>query len=86
MNRNNLLHTMYNCKYYIVFSPKYRRKEIYRKLRADIGKNIKIFMKKKRNNNNIRRILYGPFIEIILQYSISEIMGYSKDKSSLMIF
>ena len=35
---NSLSHTKWNCKYHIIFSPKYRRKEIYGKLKTDIGK------------------------------------------------
>ena len=34
---SSLSHTKWNCKYHIVFIPKYRRKAIYGKLRADIG-------------------------------------------------
>ncbi|WP_017728157.1 transposase, partial [Halalkalibacterium ligniniphilum] len=34
---NSLSHTRWNCKYHIVFIPKYRRKVIYGKLRKDIG-------------------------------------------------
>lgn len=40
-DNNSLSHTMWNCKYHIVFTPKYRRKEINGKLRADIGKIIR---------------------------------------------
>ena len=38
MDDNSLAHTRWECKYHIVFAPKYRRKEIYGKLKADIGK------------------------------------------------
>lgn len=38
---SSLLHTRCNCKYHIVFIPKYRRKEIYGRLRKDIGKIIR---------------------------------------------
>ena len=38
---SSLSHTRWNCKYHIVFIPKYRRKEIYGKLRSDIGKIIR---------------------------------------------
>jgi putative transposase len=38
MDKNTLAHTTYNCKYHIVFAPKYRRMEIYGKLKVDIGK------------------------------------------------
>ena len=34
----SLSHTRWNCKYHIVFTPKYRRKVIYGKLRKDIGR------------------------------------------------
>ncbi|WP_198029835.1 transposase, partial [Bacillus sp. J33] len=37
MSDNSLSHTRWNCKYHIVFIPKYRRKVIYGKLRRDIG-------------------------------------------------
>ena len=37
-DNNSLSHTKWNCKYHIIFSPKYRRKEIYGKLKTDIGK------------------------------------------------
>jgi putative transposase len=37
MDESSLSHTRWDCKYYIVLSPKYRRKEIYGKLKKDIG-------------------------------------------------
>ena len=37
MNSNSLVHTKWNCKYHIVFAPKYRRQEIYGKVKKDIG-------------------------------------------------
>ena len=38
MDTNSLAHTKWNCKYHIVFAPKYRRKEIYAEKRVEIGK------------------------------------------------
>ena len=38
MDKNSLAHTMWECKYHIVFAPKYRRNVIYGKLKVDIGK------------------------------------------------
>ena len=35
---SSLSHTTYECKYHIVFTPKYRRQVIYGKIRSDIGK------------------------------------------------
>ena len=42
MDNNSLSHTTWNCKYRIVFAPKYRRKVIYGKLRKDIGKILRM--------------------------------------------
>ena len=36
-DKNSLAHSSWNCKYHIVFAPKYRRMEIYGKIRKDIG-------------------------------------------------
>ena len=38
MDMNSLSHTKWECKYHIVFAPKYRRQEIYGRIKADIGK------------------------------------------------
>ena len=35
---SSLAHSKWNCKYHVVFAPKYRRMVIYSKIRADIGK------------------------------------------------
>ena len=37
IDKNSLAHSAWNCKYHIVFAPKYRRMEIYGKIRKDIG-------------------------------------------------
>lgn len=41
-DNNSLAHTKWNCKYHIVFAPKYRRQEIYGKIRVEIGKILSI--------------------------------------------
>ena len=38
MDRNSLSHTKWECKYHLVFAPKYRRQVIYGKIKADIGR------------------------------------------------
>ena len=37
LDTSSLAHTKYNCKYHIVFAPKYRRQIIYGKIKKDIG-------------------------------------------------
>ena len=41
MDNNSLAHTKWNCKYHIVFTPKYRRQIIYKQISADIGQIIR---------------------------------------------
>ena len=44
IDKNSLAHSAWNCKYHIVFAPKYRRMEIYGKIRKDIGVIIRLTM------------------------------------------
>jgi len=89
VNNNSLAHTKWNCKYHIVFAPKYRRQVIYGQIRADIGKILRELCERK--GVVIIEAEACPdhihmFVEIPPKYSVSEIMGYLKGKSSLMIF
>ena len=88
-DKNTLAHTSWRCKYHIVFAPKYRRKEIYGKCRVEIGKMIRILCQRK--GINIVEAELCPdhihmLVEIPPKYSVSQIVGYLKGKSSLMIF
>ena len=47
MDKNSLLHTTWNCKYHIVFAPKFRRQVIYGKLKTDIGKILRELCERK---------------------------------------
>ena len=89
MDKNSLAHTKWECKYHIVFAPKYRRKVIYKQIRADIGHILSELCKRK--GIEIIEAEACPdhihmFVRIPPKYSVSEIMGYLKGKSSLMIF
>ncbi len=46
MDKESLLHTRANCKYHIVFTPKYRRQVIYGQLRKDIGEILRTLSQK----------------------------------------
>ena len=89
MDKNSLAHTTWNCKYHIVFAPKYRRMAIYGKIKADIGKILRKLCEQKgitileatACSDHIHMV-----IEIPPKYSVSSVMGYLKGKSSLMIF
>ena len=88
-DKNTLAHTSWRCKYHIVFAPKYRRKETYGKYRVERGKMIRILCQRK--GINIVEAELCPdhihmLVEIPPKYSVSQIVGYLKGKSSLMIF
>lgn len=88
-DNNSLAHTRYNCKYHIVFAPKYRRKEIYGKIREDIGKILRLLCERK-GITIIEAECCPDHIHMLVgippKYSVSQIVGYLKGKSSLMIF
>ena len=89
MDKNSLAHTKRECKYHIVFAPKYRRKEIYKNIRADIGRILSELCKRKGIEIIAAEACIDHihmFVRIPPKYSVSEIMGYLKGKSSLMIF
>ena len=82
-------HTKWNCRYHIVWAPKFRRKIIYGKYRKEIG----AIIRKLCNFKEIEIVEANACIDHIHmclrippKYSVAQIMGYLKGKSSLMIF
>ena len=82
---SSLSHTRWNCKYHIVFIPKYRRKAIYGKLRADIGGILRQLCAYK-DVEIIEAHAMRDHIHMLVKIAVSSFMGYLKGKSSLMIF
>ena len=86
---NSLSHTRWNCKYHIVFAPKYRRKVFYQEKKAAIGKILRQLCEWK-GVKIIEAEAYPNhihlFVEMLPKISVSHFMGYLKGKSSLMIF
>ena len=89
LDTNSLAHTQWNCKYHIVFAPKYRRQVIYGKIKVDIGKMLRKLCEYK-GIEIIEAEACKDHIHMLVsippKYSVSQIMGYLKGKSSLMIF
>ncbi len=89
MDNESLSHTSWNCKYHIVFAPKYRRQAIYGKIKEDIGKILRMLCQRK-EIELIEGELCKDHVHMLLKippkYSVSSIVGYLKGKSSLMIF
>ena len=89
LDTNSLSHTRWNCKYHIVFAPKYRRQIIYGKLKKSIGQIIRKLCEWK--GVEILEAEACPdhihlLVTILPKMSVSSFMGYLKGKSSLMIF
>lgn len=86
---SSLSHTRWNCKYHIVFIPKYRRKAIYGKLRAEIGSILRQLCEYK-DVEIIEAHAMSDHIHMLVKIppklAVSSFMGYLKGKSSLMIF
>lgn len=86
---SGLSHTKWNCKYHIVFAPKYRRQAIYSKIKADVGKIIRKLCEVKKVEileANACPDHIHLLVEIPPNISVAQFMGYLKGKSSLMIF
>ena len=88
-NVNSLAHTMYNCKYHIVFAPKYRRMAFYGSKRLEIGKILRKLCEWKGVNIIEAEVCVDHIhmlVEIPPKYSVSGFMGFLKGKSSLIIY
>jgi putative transposase len=88
-DNDSLAHTQWNCKYHIVFAPKYRRQVIYGKIKKDIGQILRKLCEYK-GIEIIEASLCPDHIHMLVsippKMSVSSFMGYLKGKSSLMIF
>jgi REP element-mobilizing transposase RayT len=86
---NSLSHTKWECKYHIVFAPKFRRQIIYGKLKQDVA-NILSTLCKRKGVEIIEAECCRDHVHMLVRIppsiSVSSFMGYLKGKSSLMIF
>ena len=86
---NSLSHTKWNCKYHIVFAPKYRRKVFFGSNRTEVGKILGELCKWKGVkiiNAELCTNHVHMLVEIPPKMSVSSFMGFLKGKSSLMIY
>ena len=89
MNDNrSLAHTTWNCKYHIVFAPKYRRKMFYGEKREEIGKILRELCNWKEVHIIEAEVCpdhIHMLVEIPPKMSVSSFMGFLKGKSSIII-
>ncbi len=85
----SLSHSKWRCKYHIVFAPKYRRQEIYGKIKADIGTILRKLCEQK-GVEIIEAQACADHIHMMVSIppnlSVAQFVGYLKGKSALMIF
>lgn len=85
----SLAHTRWNCKYHIVFAPKYRRKEFYGEKRAAIGKILRQLCEWK-GIEIIEAEMCPDHVHMLIsippKIAVSSFMGYLKGKSSVMLY
>ena len=88
-DNQSLAHTKWNCKYHIVFAPKYRRKVFFGQKRFEIGGIIRELCRWK-GVELLSAEACPDHIHILVsippKISVSSFMGYLKGKSALMIF
>ena len=88
MSYESLSHSKWDCKYHVVFVPKYRKKVLYGKIRKFLGPVFHELAQQRRS-----KILEGHMvqdqvhmlIQIPPKYSVSEVVGYLKGKSAIAV-
>ena len=85
----SLNHTTWNCKYHIVFAPKYRRKVAYGEMRVEIGKILRelcTWKKVELLEGEVCPDHVHMLVKIPPKMSVSSFVGFHKGKSTLLIF
>lgn len=89
MDDNSLAHTRWKCQYHIVFIPKYRKKVLFGKIRAEVQEIIRTLCRYKKVEI-VSGAVCSDHIHLCLsippKLSVSDFMGYLKGKSALMIY
>ena len=87
-NYKSLQHTKWECKYHVVFIPKYRKKEIYGSLRRNLGEVFRRLAEQKESRieeGHLQSDHVHMMISIPPKYSVAQVVGYIKGKSAIYI-
>lgn len=85
---NHLNHSTWECKYHVVFTPKYRKKVLFGKIKQHLGKVFHDLARRKEctiEEGHLMADRVHMLISIPPKYSVAEIIGYLKGKSSIWI-
>ena len=87
-NVQSLSHTAWECKYHVVWIPKYRKKKLYGKLRAHLGALLKDLARQK-ESTVVEGHQMGDHVHMLLsippKYAVSQVIGFIKGKSAIHI-
>ena len=89
MDNRSLSHTRWKCQYHIVFIPKYRKKILYRKILYDVREILETLCEYKQVDIIAGAVCIDHVhlsVAIPPKLSVSQFMGYLKEKSTLMIY
>src|SRR5262245_21890894 len=85
---DNLRHTRWECKYHVVFIPKYRKKVIYGGLRSELGPILRDLVQQKEavvEEGHLMSDHVHKLLSIPPKYSVSGVVGFIKGKSAIAI-
>ena len=84
----NLNHTKWECKYHLVWIPKYRKKTLYGQLRKYLGETFRD-LAQQRECDILEGHLLPDHVHMLIsippKYSVSQVVGYIKGKSAIQI-
>ena len=87
-NHNHLSHTTWECKYHPVFTPKYRKKLLFSNIRPRLGSVFRDLARRKECQVEEGQLMpdhVHMLIALPPKYSVSEVVGFIKSKSSIWI-
>ena len=88
MEYNSQKHTTWQCKYHVVFIPKYRKKVIYGQVRKELGSILKSLAAQKEVRIEEGHLMIDHvhmLISIPPKYSVSQVIGFMKGKSAIHV-
>ena len=88
MKYGSLNHTKWECKYHVVFIPKYRRKVIYGEIRRHLGEALRRLAEQRESRIEEGHLMVDHvhmMISIPPKYSVAQVIGYIKGKSAIHI-
>ena len=84
----NLNHSVWDCKYHVVFIPKYRRKTLYGELRRQMGDMFRTLARQK-DCQVLEGHLMPDHVHMLIsippKYSVAQVIGYIKGKSTIHV-